>query len=78
MLDKSLSIDYFTPGYWILTATAILDFLSTALWTYPIEAAANGFKLNSVKLSFQLLPHASISSYIHKHNAIPSLIMIMA
>ncbi len=55
-LLRSESIESATPGYWTLTATRLPVDLRTALWTWPIEAAAIGFSSKDEKSSHQSEP----------------------
>ena len=62
MLRRSVSTASAMPGYWILTATR-LPSVVTALWTCPIEAAANASWSNSSKTSESFSPSSSLSSF---------------
>ena len=48
MLRRSVSTASATPGYWTLTATSRPSCVR-ARWTWPIDAAATGSRLNSAK-----------------------------
>ena len=55
-LERSLSMEEATPGYWTFTATRWPEDLRVALWTWPIEAAAMGFSSKEEKSSRQSDP----------------------
>ena len=59
------------PVYYILIAT-LSPFFNIASWTYPILAAANGYKFISLKLFCQLDPYSLIKFFVTYFNGIIS------